>query len=1031
MMDVASEQKEMLPVAGWRMRDMAQELLARRVENDLAKVEPAVTRSMPMSNQFDFNQYLVRIRRDKTTAVLKSFEAAACIVLESIEKSSNDDDEEIDIESVNEEDLPSIFTNMYKLDEIRVTSLERAFDNKDPTKRKVARMQELPKAGKDASKVKGTKGLESGAPKFTRNTPASSAAALDSRHTSARAILCTTANVTFEALTPSLPGLDVDISDIPQNPNKASGENTSTVNNMGTVVVEAQTIGQRMKAVTENAAQRSTLRNKFRMDNIKYDNPKRSYFETKNPFAWKDEEEGVEEDVKMLADHVYKPSADSLTSAWSNVCLPRLMSILHTGVGHAVYYDVNWISRHGRIANLLQELSRQDKSFGPHLIVTVEPDVDLFAQEFCGINSHLRLMSMVNSECLRGLKYSGTPEQRAKLREKFPDATGLPEAPFHVIVTSYAHFLQDYLHFCQLPFESVLMDDGVAWMSVAQCDPNSEIARVWDEGIWSKNDHQMGLAGSVDKNWDYSLKEFDEKMLKDAWVGLTTRHRLATSSFMKVQQRSFSDTVPVSGIVNFILPQYAESVREDWDRSRISNDTESMKHFRKLLTRCIVVHDSDTDEKDIFTLALKALQGELPTTDRCNDPDVPDLIADESFIQEGKVAHSKRNALLWLGSPKTSWLRYTLGKAKFNHIFDVMSASSSYGHSCEEIVAASLTTASGTTGQVAGTMAFRLACRCGKKFGSEQGLRQHHSALHAPPGTWLCRTCGADCITSQARTHHERTCGQINGGADNGHDKAPTVGAGQILGKRGRPPGSLNRKKKVKGSQGAEGEHKDADGSIRVPGYRGVWVNSAGKHFLKIDGERVPRDTSETLYFDSADEAAKKYDSILKEKQSDGKIELNFNADGSRIVHEDATSSSTTGLGGSASSVVPALSIINIKDLPPQVKPLLRDPRQTSRTGANSKRHVYAYRGVCRQTRKGHDRWQSQISFMGVNHYLGTFDSEWDAAAIYCKCVIRLSCPVEDSSSILSLNSMGTLDSIRRGGHKAGAKSRRRSSSCI
>ena len=63
--------------------------------------------------------------------------------------------------------------------------------------------------------------------------------------------------------------------------------------------------------------------------------------------------------------------------------------------------------------------------------------------------------------------------------------------------------------------------------------------------------------------------------------------------------------------------------------------------------------------------------------------------------------------------------------------------------------------------------------------------------------------------------------------------------------------------------------------------------------------------------------------------------------------------------------------------------PLLRDPKQTPRTGANAKRHVYAYRGVCRQARKGHDRWQSQISFCGTNHYLGTFDSEWDAAAIY------------------------------------------------
>jgi hypothetical protein len=77
------------------------------------------------------------------------------------------------------------------------------------------------------------------------------------------------------------------------------------------------------------------------------------------------------------------------------------------------------------------------------------------------------------------------------------------------------------------------------------------------------------------------------------------------------------------------------------------------------------------------------------------------------------------------------------------------------------------------------------------------------------------------------------------------------------------------------------------------------------------------------------------------------------------------------------------LSVIDIKKLPPHVKPLLRDPNFTSRTGGNSKRYVYAYRGVCRQERKGHERWQSQISFNGQNHYLGTFDSEWDAAAVY------------------------------------------------
>lgn len=250
-----------------------------------------------------------------------------------------------------------------------------------------------------------------------------------------------------------------------------------------------------------------------------------------------------------------------------------------------------------------------------------------------------------------------------------------------------------------------------------------------------------------------------------------------------------------------------------------------------------------------------------------------------------------------------------------------------------------------------------------------------------------------------------------------------------------------SKKKKSGSSTGAvKPQDKDSDGSFRVPGYRGVWVNPAGKHFVKIGGERlcVGDANVDVWFFDSVDEAAKKHDDIVIERGLEKSGGLNFNKDGSRIVHEDAAPSAASGsvMGGGASSVVPALSVINIKvkdcnrmhrlmhahlcysllflllsqDLPKDVTPLLRDPRQTSRTGGNSKRHVYAYRGVCRQARKGHDRWQSQISFSGTNHYLGTFgeqecsfhfrlillclhltpisllfrtDSEWDAAAIY------------------------------------------------
>lgn len=116
------------------------------------------------------------------------------------------------------------------------------------------------------------------------------------------------------------------------------------------------------------------------------------------------------------------------------------------------------------------------------------------------------------------------------------------------------------------------------------------------------------------------------------------------------------------------------------------------------------------------------------------------------------------------------------------------------------------------------------------------------------------------------------------------------------------------------------------------------------------------------------------------------------------------------------------------QNLPKHIKPLLRDPSWTSRTGGNSKRYVYAYRGVCRQARKGHDRWQAQISFNGFNHYLGTFDSEWDAAAIYGKpdacCLHPEFCNVL-SSIILSQHGLIWFYMARRQLKKRNKKERR------
>ena len=872
-----------------------------------------------------------------------------------------------------------------------------------------------------------TETADSKGPKFTRNTPASSAAALDFRFNSSRAILCAAGNIVFEALTPSCDenGADkneIDVLDVPQK------HNTKSNVNMGAVVVEAQTLAQRTLAVVENALRRAHLRYQYRKENALFDikddvDDETDQFFTRieNPFAWKGDKHDIDlesmdsvDSSEESAGIPYDPKPESLSTQWVSRCRPRLLSILNSGAGHAIYHDMNWASRHGRIADLLRSMSTSRDSdpknsrqlgvdstsdnFGPHLIVTTEPEVYGFAQEFHDCLGSRQLVSKLCDlkKTLKVLAYQGTKKARKKLRLKFPEAKGLPESPFHVMVTSYTIFLEDYFHFCQMPFETVILDDGVSWMATAQGDPNSAIGSIWDNGIWSANDQQTGLAGTFPtgggSSWDFSREKISETAVKDAWVGLTARHRIMTSATLALEQRSSVDLVPVSGLVNFVAPHFADVVREEWDRSRITSDLKSMDHFRQLVARSTVVHSSGLDmgtDSNSHQIAVRALNGEFECKDR-SDPIIPHLVLDDAFVSNGKINFSRRSALAWLGPANQSWLRYELGKAKLQHILDAMKISNKHGHFCEEITTASSTTTSGATGQVAGTMAYRLAIRCGRHFGSEQGLRQHISALHAPPGTWLCRTCGSDCMTSQARTHHERSCGQPSSGVVAGETNS-SVGAVPTVGQGATGKSGVGKKKGNRSSisqPATTSEEKDADGSFRVPGYRGVWVNKDGKHFVKIDGEKVNKDgnADEVLLFDACDDAAKKHDEVLcerKKAQKDAKLELNFKPDGTRIVYEDVTPASTSGLGGSASSVVPALSIINIKDLPPDVKPLLRDPRQTSRTGGNAKRHIYAYRGVCRQARKGHDRWQSQISFMGVNHYLGTFDSEWDAAAIY------------------------------------------------
>ena len=676
---------------------------------------------------------------------------------------------------------------------------------------------------------------------------------MDVRFQSSRAIVCVAGCQAWAQLTPNTQ-TELDCLDVPQarrslvssssepqppspDPSSLSSSSTpaTTSVNMGAVRIEAQVLSERAVRVTINAVRRSEQRRHSRRAGARYhlraDATHCFFAPGINPFAYQSvatartsvvsEPDDDNEDEDPLFSIVPTPAVSSssssqpkpaLTSVWQSTCAPRLRQVLQTGAGHAIYHDVQWSTRHGRLAHLLHTLPLHQR-YGPHLIVCTTPDMERWAREFAVGPSGL-VVPRINDDNdddndnderslppLQALAYRGNARQRRQMRTQFfPQATGWPESAFHVCITSYQLFLRDYLHFCQLPWESVILDDGVAWMATKE--QTATLGTIFDQAIFATNDHHVGLAGTSSSEWDYSRDDWrtaseaatTTDLLKEAWIGLTARHRIVTASTFAMpspsssslfssskttldkeetqQQQERHHLVPVSALLEFVAPQFAQVAKEEWDRSKIAGDKECMRHFRKLVARSVVVHMENDDvvapttsSPDLYTLAMRALTGTLPEVERANDdPSVPEVIDDDRFVSAGLVANSRRSSLQWLGDPSQSWLRYELGSANFAPIVEAIKLSSNSGFVCEEIMTASSTTSSGATGQVCGSMAYRLAVVCGRHFGSEPGLRQHIAAHHAPAGTWLCRTCSSDCVTSQARTHHERTCGQpVNG----------------------------------------------------------------------------------------------------------------------------------------------------------------------------------------------------------------------------------------------------------------------------
>lgn len=565
---------------------------------------------MPLAASFDVDTCLARLRRDKAGVVRDAFGAAAQAVLIAVNKKKDTDAFEDESTPVTSESLPALAKQWQELQHLRADSITLVNNNSEK------------RTAKATTAGAGRSSARSASPKAAPALMPTSAASSDSRLTVSRAVLCTAASIAFDLLTPAYEGHDLDVVNVPQNNKKnttAQGSQPPIVN-MGAVLLQAQTLGQRVATLAKNSTRRSRKRYEYRRDNARYSQSPRSVFQLTNPFAFKkavtDENDAsdMEEDT-MSFPPLPLTKGVGITEEWKSLCLPRFKAVLDKGSGHAVYCDIEWSTRHGRIANLLEQLA--DKTMGPHLIVTTRPEVEAFAQEFDSMDNS------PSSDGLRVMKYQGSKSQRRQLRKHFSAATGLSDSPFHVLVVSYSDFLKDYLHLCQLPYQAAILDDGWSWLAAAHIDANSLIGTLWDQGIFSSSDQYTGLAGSMQKEWDFMDDNLSREQVKKACIGLTARHRILTTSEVYAGARESRHQGPVPGLIKFLLPHFPDVVREEWDRSRVEMHAPSINHMRELAARSIVVYHPKEQQKDLYQLALDGLNGLLPSADRSHDPNVP------------------------------------------------------------------------------------------------------------------------------------------------------------------------------------------------------------------------------------------------------------------------------------------------------------------------------------------------------------------------------------------------------------------------
>lgn len=450
-----------------------------------------------------------------------------------------------------------------------------------------------------------------------------------------------------------------------------------------------------------------------------------------NPFAYDgddvmtDVEGGFSDDNQSIGGGGSLPKYDkSNDMEWINTSKPRLLSILRTGAGNAILHDMEWSCRAFRVVNLLQNLAvphpssnanssdfahwndvrlsgnstkslvRGFPNYGPHLIVTPSgQDFDTYVAAFHQLGSSRNRVSGGGfgreKNCrgvfktnpdevqLKALAYRGDKSCRRRLWKHFANSFGgLPDSTYHVVVTTYADFVEDYTHFCQVPFQAVVMDDGMSWLGCAHYDPQGDLGKVWNSAIWSNKSTQASNKNEGESKEESKLR-----------IGLTARHRILVASCMHAKYRGQVYKAPVPGLLAFLTPQFTDVVREDWERCKLYNCKKSMEHIRSLLARSIVVYSGGSSINKVsgmYELSLASMNGELPGHQGSIAHEDDEL---DEWVKRQKIVQTRKFAAVWFRP--LSPVRKSFGKLSLDSIIATMKRSNALGFVCQEIVTAS------------------------------------------------------------------------------------------------------------------------------------------------------------------------------------------------------------------------------------------------------------------------------------------------------------------------------------------------------